>query len=448
MLYLSRTMVLLRAFFMILLLTLTLTPTYLNAQVLSGPMLGNNTMREVTVWLQTEKEAEVQMEYWTDGTNEKRRTAALQTLPFHGNTVHLVAQDLEPGTTYNYKIFIDGKQFESDSSLQFTTQELWQYRKDPPPFSFALGSCLYTNDPPYDRPGSPYGDTSEAIFGSILAKKADFMLWLGDNVYLRTPDFDSRTGVYYRYTDYKSRDSLQKLWRSMHHYAIWDDHDFGPNNSDRSYIYKDLTRQAFKDFWANPTYGRDGKGIYTEFRWSDCQFLLLDNRFFRTPNELDEKGRTVLGKEQLQWLKDRLFNSNAAFKFVAMGGQFLNPSALYENYANYEEERQEIIDFIHKHQIKNVIFLTGDRHRSELSVLELKNTPLIYDLTVSPLSSGTYGERPPEENTYRVDGTMVAQRNFGLVEVEGPYGERRLLIRVFNKQGKQLWEYAIEAEQE
>jgi alkaline phosphatase D len=163
---------------------------------------------------------------------------------------------------------------------------------------------------------------------------------------------------------------------------------------------------------------------------------------------LDEKGRTVLGKEQLQWLKDRLFNSNAAFKFVAMGGQFLNPSALYENYANYEEERQEIIDFIHKHQIKNVIFLTGDRHRSELSVLELKNTPLIYDLTVSPLSSGTYGERPPEENTYRVDGTMVAQRNFGLVEVEGPYGERRLLIRVFNKQGKQLWEYAIEAEQE
>ena len=80
------------------------------------------------------------------------------------------------------------------------------------------------------------------------------MIWLGDNVYFREPD-DSRTGVYHRYSHDRSLPELQPLLGSVHHYAIWDDHDYGPNNSDRSFIYKNITLQAFKDFWANPTYG-------------------------------------------------------------------------------------------------------------------------------------------------------------------------------------------------
>lgn len=403
-------------------------------------------MREVTIWLQTEEETTVQMNYWASGAVERHRTDEYRSLASRGNTVQLVATDLQPGTEYQYELIIDGTTYKTEEPLTFTSQELWQYRSDPPAFSFVMGSCLYTNDPPFDRPGRPYGDTSEVIFESIQKTSADFMLWLGDNIYLRTPDFDSHTGVYHRYTDFKSRNSLQKLWRSMHHYAIWDDHDYGPNDSDRSYIYKDLTRKAFMDFWANPTYGRDNKGIYTEFRWADCQFLLLDNRYFRAPNDLKGKDRTVLGKEQLQWFKDRLVNSNAHFKFVAIGGQFLNPSAVYENYANYEKERQEIIDFIHQHQIQNVIFLTGDRHRAELTKLELENTPAIYDLTVSPLSSGTYGETPPERNTDRIEGTLFAQRNFAKAEVKGSYDERQLVITLFDKNGKEVWKHTIKAQ--
>ena len=52
---------------------------------------------------------------------------------------------------------LDGEEVALDRPLRFTTQPLWQWRTDPPSFTAALGSCAYVNDPPYDRPGDPYG---------------------------------------------------------------------------------------------------------------------------------------------------------------------------------------------------------------------------------------------------------------------------------------------------
>ena len=98
-----------------------------------------------------------------------------------------------------------------------------------PDFRFVIGSCAYINDPPYDRPGEPYGGEYE-IFEQIAAQRPDFMIWLGDNVYLREPDWNSEAGILYRYTHTRSLPQLQKLLRICPHYAIWDDHDFGPND--------------------------------------------------------------------------------------------------------------------------------------------------------------------------------------------------------------------------
>ena len=157
------------------------------------------------------------------------------------------------------------------------------------------------------------------------------MLWLGDNVYFREPD-DSRTGIYNRYTHDRALNELQPLLGSVHHYAIWDDHDYGPNNSDRSFIHKDITYQAFQDFWANPSYGIENKGgITTQFRWSDIDFFLMDNRYFRTPQNRKHIYKEILGKEQVEWLIDALLNSKAPFKIIAIGGQFLNSESIYEN---------------------------------------------------------------------------------------------------------------------
>jgi alkaline phosphatase D len=132
---------------------------------------------------------------------------------------------------------------------------------------------------------------------------------------------------------------------------------------------------------------------------------------------------------------------------VAIGGQFLNTAPVFENYSanGYDQERQEIIDFIYKHQIKNVIFLTGDRHHSELSVLENEGQPIIYDLTISPLTSGVH-DASSEANSLRVTGSHIAVRNFALINVSGPLKARELDIQIQSSDNKPLWQTKIKAQ--
>ena len=165
--------------------------------------------------------------------------------------------------------------------MEFQTQELWKWRTDPPDVKFIVGSCSYINEPKFDRPGEPYGSNFE-IFKSINKKNPDFMLWLGDNTYLREPDWNSRTGFIKRYSHTRAFPELQPLLASTHHYATWDDHDYGPNNSDGSFWLKETASEIFKLFWGNPNYDITGKGGITGFfQWSDLDFFLLDNRYHR-----------------------------------------------------------------------------------------------------------------------------------------------------------------------
>ena len=62
--------------------------------------------------------------------------------------------------------------------------------------------------------------------------------------------------------------------------------------------------------------------------------------------------------------------SEAPFKFIAIGGQVLSSGAVYENYANYPEERKYLLDKIREAKIEGVIFLDGDRHHSVLSKMQ------------------------------------------------------------------------------
>jgi alkaline phosphatase D len=329
----------------------------------------------------------------------------------------------------------------------FETNNNWAYRMPPPEFSFALGSCAYINEETADRAGKPYGGDYQ-IFQSVAQSKPNFMLWLGDNVYFREPDLSSKSGMQHRYTHSRNIPELKKLLANVPQYAIWDDHDYGPNDSDRSFVNKELSKETFDLFWANPPQNHPQlNGITTQFNKSDCDFFLLDNRYNKAPNNRLDGDRTILGRPQLEWLKEALLSSDATFKFVAMGGQFLNTAAVFENYSanGYEAERQELIDFIWLHQIKNVVFLTGDRHHSELSQLSAPGKPTIYDLTVSPLTSSVH-ESANEANTLRVAGSHIAQRNFGLIKVSGPLKSRALEISIYSSDTKLLWQQNIAAQ--
>jgi alkaline phosphatase D len=414
--------------------------------LLSGPMVGYAEMREALIWVQTNGPAQVFIEYSLGaGARFRYRTPAYQTNAAEAYTARLIADQVKPGELYTYDVFINGIKVDRPYATSFKTPPLWQFRNDPPELKIALGSCVYVNDEAYDRPGKPYGGDYR-IFESIHRQKPDLMLWLGDNTYLREADWYSRTGIIHRYTHTRNLEEMQPLLAATSHYAIWDDHDYGPNDSDHTFREKDMTRRAFELFWGNPTYGLDGKsGTTSSFEWGDAQFFLLDDRYFRSPNKKKTGTRTILGEEQLEWLLDALVSSQATFKFVCIGGQVINSAAVSETHANIApEERERMLQTIAKEGIKNVFFLTGDRHHSEFSHFTQSGIH-IYDFTVSPLTASAYNASE-EINTFREKGSYIGQRNFGLMELSGPRTARVVKLSLLDVEGKLLWSKDIKAE--
>lgn len=406
----------------------------------AGPMLGYADANAVTIWVQTRQPATVRVEYWPKGLPAQRRTTApVRTQSETAHTAHLSADAVTHSARYEYRLFIDEQPITLPWPLEFQTPVLWQWRTDPPAYSVALGSCLYVPDS-CSRPGPDYGGGYH-ILGTIDSLRPDIMLWLGDNTYLRECDWTSPLGILRRYTHTRALAEMQPLLGHTHHFAIWDDHDYGPNDADRSYILKEASRDAFRLFWANATYGLPGQGGVTSmFQWGNEDFFLLDNRYFRSVNARNTGTRTMLGEEQIEWLIDALKRSDADFKFVVMGGQFLNNAPVYENYINlFPAERQRILDAIAAERIPGVIFLDGDRHHTELSILTPNGLYPIHDLTVSPLTSRAATQAATEPNTLRVPGTLVQERNFAMLRLEGPRRNRVLTITVYDATGTEKW---------
>ena len=190
-------------------------------------------------------------------------------------------------------------------------------------------------------------------------EQPDMMLWLGDNIYLRewisivrrlcigTPTVNAGNAV----------------TPSLSNYAIWDDHEFGPNDSDGSWVHADWSRESFEAFWSNPSYGlpEAPRCVSTAFRFVDMEFFLLDNRTYRVNHQNKTNAPQVLGQDQIDWLIQALQKSRAPYKFVCVGGQVLNDAAVYENVSQFPSERQQILERLEAEDIRGVVFLSGDR---------------------------------------------------------------------------------------
>jgi len=439
-----------------LLTSFALCPLFSGAQntssplLQSGPMPGYSDMRESMIWVQTTGEAEVFAQYLNIADPKIIRfTNKVRTKKEEAFIAKLIADTVEPGQHYSYKLFINDRAVKLAYPTEFSTPPIWRWRTDPPEFTMLTGSCAYINQEEYDRAGKPYGGDYR-IFTSMATQKADFMLWLGDNLYLREPDWNTWTGIVKRYTHTRSLPEMQSFLASTQHYAIWDDHDFGPDNSNSSFANKNQTLDAFRLFWGNPTVGTgDIAGAITSFQWSDADFFLLDNRWYRDPDEINTDDKTMLGEKQLVWLLDNLVTSKATFKIVAMGGQFLSDAPtnaeLYSAHG-FEKEREKIISFIQENNIENVVFITGDVHFTEMSVLKKESKPNIYDCTFSALTSGPNTAGESWENTLRIPGTVVMERNYGMLKFSGLTEARKLTVSCFNSDNRMLWEQVISQE--
>lgn len=418
--------------------------------LIAGPMLGYIEHREALIWLQVTTEvSSIELKYFSEKDPNNIRTVTYRGVlgePY--NPEKIVLDNLMMNTKYVYEIYLNHKKQDFPYPLTFTTKDTWEFRKPAPDFSFLFGSCVYINDPASDRPGQPYGRDLR-ILDTMAKTPSDFMLWLGDNTYTREADWTSKSGFYYRYTHTRRCRNMQRLLASRPQYAIWDDHDYGPNDANASFELKDISLQAFRDFWGNKTFGEpDNPGVYTKFTWSDCDFFLLDDRYYRSAESVKDSAsaKKYLGDQQLQWLLNGLASSGATFKFIAVGNQVLNPLNDFESYRHYAIEFGQLIQFIRQNSITGIIFLSGDRHISDLIRIKSEGLYHLYDVTSSAITSRSFSrfaETKEFNNPYRVVPAAVTDQNFIKVTVHGSRDNRIANVSAINADNKVMWQYEI-----
>jgi alkaline phosphatase D len=422
--------------------------------IVSGPMLGQVELRTARLWLQVSPDiSSVTLMYWKEGHPE-----TLWQKSYNGllgkefNPIQIEIGGLDINSHYEYQFVLN--HVKSPARGYFQTKDLWQWRKPAPDFSFLTGSCAYFNDPVYDRPGKPYGGDS-LIFESMAKDTAAFTIWLGDNWYTREVDLLSVWGLWYRASRDRAQPVLKNLLKAMPQYAIWDDHDFGPDNSGGSYGLKDESREIFEKYWCNPFYGENQKGIYSQISYSDLDLFLTDDRYFRSADELNDSlngkpnpDKHFFGQKQLHWLEDALVQSLATFKIIAVGSQTLNPMSVDEGFYNYSYEYQELMDFLDRSKIKGVLFLTGDRHHSEIIKTTRAGNYDLYDITISPFTSGVSKVKGAEiNNPARVPGSLVEEKNYAKILIDGSKNDRVLHVQIRGTGGQNLYNWSVSEKQ-
>jgi alkaline phosphatase D len=417
-------------------------------RIISGPMLGPVELRDAKVWVEVSPEVKaVSLQYNKKGDIKSKTVFYKGELGNDFNPLSFTIGGLDFNTTYEYKISVNG--IVTAKGGQFTTKDLWQWRKQPPEFSFLAGGCAYVNEPIYDRPGKPYGGDS-SIFESMAREKSAFMIWTGDAWYTRDVDYYSEWGLRYRASHDRSMPIVQNFLKAMPQYAIWDDHDYGPNDIGKNYILKESSRDIWKKYWCNPSYGENGQGTYSMISWGDADVFLTDDRWWRSDDRTKDSlygfpnyEKQLLGEQQMEWLKNSLLYSSATFKIIVLGSQVLNPVSPFDKWSRFPAEYAEMMDFLKEYKINGVLFLTGDRHHSEIIKVERPGTYPLYDITVSPLTSGTHKFGGPEKNNpYRVLG-IDEKQNYGRFSFSGIRGNRKLLVEYLGLKGEKLGEWSV-----
>lgn len=403
-------------------------------RIVQGPMLGAFSTTSQRIWVRVSHPTPVSVIYGTDPwleATDTRVTEPKKAVLHSDRTVKIDLTDLQPNTIYFYRVQVAGrvdKYVEGLPAWHFRTPPL---QSEPGRFRLAFGSCLRLQTEP-----------NEGIWRGLRAWRPDVFLWLGDNIYGDSQDAAVLAEEYRRLHDVRS---LRPLMRTIPQLAIWDDHDFGLNNHDRTHPEKAAAFTVFQRYWANPSFGESGNpGVYTKFNYGEVAGFMLDVRMHRDPNQsAGGAGKTLLGRRQLDWLRKELRDSTATFKLLISGsGWNLAKGAQGDAWSAFREERDALFDFIRDEEIPGVVLVSGDTHMGELNVIPWSDRGGydLYELVSSPL-----GQRPSTNMTKRFPEQRVrpaygGSSNVGILECDTTGSEPVLRFVLIDESGRQVWE--------
>jgi alkaline phosphatase D len=303
----------------------------------------------------------------------------------------------------------------------------------------------------------------QPVWDVINERRLDLFVFLGDNIYADTRDMSVMRA---KYAELAAQPGFARLRGQTPVAAIWDDHDFGENDAGGDYPFKDESRRIFLDFWNEPAGSprRDRDGVYASYVFGPSgervQLILPDLRFNRTPlipadlggadfetwaRARLEKGlevpgpharnpdlkATMLGERQWQWL-ERQFDVPAEVRLFGSSLQVLADFTGWESWVGFARDHQRLIDLIRRRNANGVVFLSGDIHYAELSKLDVNVPYPLWDLTSSGL---TEEWRVPTPNANR-SSEVVADANFGLIEIDWQGRSTRLSLAIVDAKGR------------
>ncbi|MCA9216971.1 MAG: alkaline phosphatase D family protein, partial [Planctomycetales bacterium] len=296
--------------------------------------------------------------------------------------------------------------------------------------------------------GAAYLPYKERMWRTIEQAAPNLLLLLGDNVYIDDPTNEPyQRFLYYRR---QCQPDFRRLTASVATYSIWDDHDFGKNDCHGGPEidlppWKIPVWEVYRNNWVNPAYGggRNDRGCWYVFQRGDVKFYMLDGRYYRDPKPTNGTAPTMLGATQKKWLKQELKNSKAKLNVLCSPVPFSGGNP--DKWTGFVAERDEIFTFIEDNDIRGVLLLSADRHRSDLLVHRRPNGRRYFEFMSSKLTNH-HTHRPANEN----DGALYSYNklcSFGLVTFDTTdRSKSRIGYQVININGEQVFEFNTSVE--
>ncbi|MCP3999012.1 MAG: alkaline phosphatase family protein [bacterium] len=357
---------------------------------------GGVTDQLATVVGRVASDASVTLALTADGTTN------LHAASPRGDVWRFNLTGLSPDTDYSYHLVVDGVPILQRSGT-FST-----FAPGPASFTVAAASCA--------RLGS-----NGAVYEAIAAAKPDVFISTGDLFYadyVETADHFTHA-----YESSLTQPAQAALFSSVPIAYVWDDHDYGRNNSDSTSPTRQLALDAYqRNVPHYPMASSDA--IYQSFSIGRVQFVLLDDRSQRDPgSNHDGPDKTMLGDEQLRWLEQRLLDDSFALTVIVNQVPWItDPEPGADHWGGYTYERQRIANLIAEHGLDNILMVGGDAHM--VAIDDGTNT----DYSVSPNSNSGDASFPllqaaaldrpgsTKGGPYS-EGAYAGAGQFGLIEV-------------------------------
>jgi len=359
--------------------------------LLRAPVVGLAQNNQVPILITATNAGKVRIEY--QKTDEASSTFSewnrLSELDIF--STNLMLNNVEYDAAYKYRV-----QFENREYSQWFQFKSFPAVGKPGKFSFIFSACMREKYMGFN------------IFEKIEQRSPTFVALLGDQMY---GDYDGDLNKLEEYLENESLrqkmmaasvtvlpdttvlqafrskysrvfdENFQKMASRIPLMATWDDHDYGKDNSDATYPYKEEALRVFRESYPVYPFEVENGGIYYKFSIADVDVFVLDARWYRSPmqNE-DGEDKKMLGDEQLVWLLNGLKGSKAAFKIVFSsvslndyGGDTSSGRSGYDSWMGYKFERNKILSFIEENHIQGVLVFSGDQHYPSAHLLNWKS---------------------------------------------------------------------------